>query len=205
MSFVEQESADHPVAKEEGSKMKRARRILVRQQDKTCALMIAGSRFASCGPGGRCPPATRRFRFGGVLIVLCVSLAACLASPLPATAQARKKSPPEALQIYSDAASFQNNKVYDLAVEEWTKFLTKFGTDPLAPKAWHYLGVCYLQLEKPNHAKAIEALETVIKQYPDFELLQDTYLDLGSSQYALAGQGNKALYAKAAETFAALV
>src|SRR5688572_18321559 len=61
-------------------------------------------------------------------------------------------SSPEALQLYRDAASFQNNKAFELAVEEWQKFLKNHPKDPLAAKAQHYLGVCQLQLKETEAA-----------------------------------------------------
>src|SRR5262245_40581473 len=64
----------------------------------------------------------------------------------------KKDSPPEAVALYADAANFQNNGAFELAVEEWGKFLTKFPKDPLTPKAQHYNGVCNLQLKKFDKA-----------------------------------------------------
>jgi TolA-binding protein len=124
----------------------------------------------------------------------------------PAAAQekpAEAKSSPEALQLYRDAANFQNNKAFELAVEEWQKFLKDHPKDPLAAKAQHYLGVCQLQLKQVE--AAVASFEAVIKNHPKFELLEDTYLNLASSQYALAASGKAESYAKASETFAALI
>src|SRR5690349_17656468 len=59
--------------------------------------------------------------------------------------------------VFRDAANFQNNKAYDLAVEEWQKFLKANPDHKLAVQARHYLGVCYLQLKTPNYEKAAEA------------------------------------------------
>ena len=61
-------------------------------------------------------------------------------------------SPQEALNVYSDAASLQNNGAFELAAEDWEKFLQKFPKDPLAAKAQHYLGVCNLQLKRLDKA-----------------------------------------------------
>jgi TolA-binding protein len=112
-------------------------------------------------------------------------------------------SSPAALQLYRDAANFQNNGAFELAVEEWQKFLKAHPKDPLAAKAQHYLGVCQLQLKQVEPAAA--SFEAVIKNHPKFELLEDTYLNLASSEYSLAAGGKKDLYAKAAGTFAELI
>ena len=45
--------------------------------------------------------------------------------------KAEAKSPPEALNLFADAASFQNNGAFELAVDEWEKFLKQFPNDPL--------------------------------------------------------------------------
>jgi hypothetical protein len=65
----------------------------------------------------------------------------------PVAAAAAANSSPEALNTYTDAANFQNNSAFDLAAEEWARFLERFADDPLASKAQHYLGVCQLQLK----------------------------------------------------------
>ena len=58
------------------------------------------------------------------------------------------KSPPAAVRQYADAVALQNRGVYDLAADEWEKFLKSYAKDPLEPKAEYYLGVCRLQLKK---------------------------------------------------------
>jgi len=127
---------------------------------------------------------------------------------LPAVAAAQEepaKSSREALVVYSDAANFQNNKAYELATDEWEKFIERFPDDPLLPKATYYAGVCYLQLK--NFDKAIEKFSEVTtnEKWKDFELRQDALLNLGWSQYNLASGGNADLYNKSAETFGKLV
>ncbi len=109
----------------------------------------------------------------------------------------------EAQNIYSDAASFQNNGAFGLAADEWAKFLARFPKDPLAPKAQHYAGVCYLQLKQLD--KAAAAFQAVVKQHPDCELVEDAYLNLGWCQYSLGGQQVEGAYAAAADTFSELV
>jgi TolA-binding protein len=142
-------------------------------------------------------------------------LAAIVLLTLPSPGQEKKgqekkgqekkgeSSSSEAVLAYREAANFQNNGAFEVAVEEWQKFLKDHGKDPLAAKAQHYLGVCQLQLKQFGAAAA--AFETVIKNHPQFELLEEALFDLGSAQYALAAAGQGEMYAKAAESFAALL
>ncbi|MEO8270323.1 MAG: tetratricopeptide repeat protein, partial [Aureliella sp.] len=62
-----------------------------------------------------------------------------------------------AIGYYSEAAGFQNKGAYKLAIEQWKKLLDEFPEDPLASKGWHYMGICYTQLEDPNYAEAATA------------------------------------------------
>ncbi len=138
---------------------------------------------------------------GTVLVALLIGNSAEFAGAAEAAKPAN--SPQEALNLYSDAASFQNNSAFDLAAEEWEKFLKKFPKDPLAAKAQHYLGVCHLQSKRFD--KAAAAFEGVVKNHPDFDLIQDAYLNLGWCQYSLGGQKVEGAYAKAAAAFAEMV
>ena len=140
--------------------------------------------------------------FGGFFLAAWFLGGLSVLGPTNNTAKAAD-SPPEALHIYSDAASFQNNGAFDLAAEEWERFLAKYPQDPLAAKAQHYAGVCHLQLKQLD--KAAAAFEAVVKKYPDFALLQDAYLNLGWCQYSLGSQQVEGAYAKAAATFTELV
>ena len=126
----------------------------------------------------------------------------------PATAQDKTgidqaKSSPAALSLYSDAANLQNNEEYDLAVEEWSKFLRRHQEDPLAPRARHYLGVCLLQLKQYEQAAA--AFQQAIAGGQKFAFLEEAYLNLGWAQYSHALAGQQDWFAKAGATFAALV
>lgn len=138
-----------------------------------------------------------------------VSVALLLASmwsALPASAQEAKESSPAALAVYADAANFQNGKEWQLAVMEWSKFLSKYPTDPMADSAQHYLGVCYMQTEPPQLDKAAESFQAVVTKHPKFKEMADTLLNLGWCQYSLAQQGVKPEenYAAAADVFAKL-
>ena len=139
----------------------------------------------------------------GVLLVAGISAGPLAVSQV--VAQEKEKaavSSEEAKKSFADAATLQNNNAFDVAVEEWEKFLKNYAKDPLAPKAQHYLGVCQLQLKQ--YDKAAAAFQAVITNNPKFELIEDSYINLGSSQYALALAGTAGMYEKAAATFAAL-
>jgi TolA-binding protein len=114
---------------------------------------------------------------------------------------AKPESSPEATALYADAASFQNNGAFDLAVDEWTSFLKKFPKDPLAPKAQHYLGVCQLQLKQFD--KAAATFTALMKDHPKFELLEDATFNLALSHYSQASATNAQSYATAAQSLAA--
>ena len=113
------------------------------------------------------------------------------------------KSPHQALLIYRDAANFQNNNAFELAAEEWQRFLDRFPDDPLASKAQHYLGVCLLQLKQFERAAGV--FQQVITKHPDIDTIEDAYLNLAWCQYTLAGDGAEGMYVRAAENFATLL
>jgi TolA-binding protein len=133
-----------------------------------------------------------------VVLTAVVSVTHCAAQDNSAP-----KSSPEALTVYSDAASFQNNGEYALSAEEWEKFLKEFPKDPLAPKARHYAGVCYLQLKA--YDKAADHFETILKADPKFELAEDAFLNLGWCRYSATAEDRTENLSKAGAAFAALV
>src|SRR6187549_436975 len=130
------------------------------------------------------------------------AIIACCTAPAFGQAKAEGSSP-EAILAYREAANLQNNNAFDVAAEEWQKFLKDFPKDPLAAKAQHYLGVCQLQNKQP--AKAADSFAAVIKEHPEFELLEDALLNLGSAQFAQAQAGKNELYVSAAATFTTLL
>jgi len=126
------------------------------------------------------------YQVEGFVMKLTLALSAfvllAFATQLPAQDDA--KSSPQALTVYSDAANFQNNGEFELATEEWEKFLKRFPKDPLAKKAEHYAGVCYQQIK--NYDKAIAHYSAVLKADPKFELAEDARLNLGWCLYTSA-------------------
>lgn len=91
----------------------------------------------------------------------------------------------EALNIYADAANFQNNRAFELAIAEWKKLIEKFPEDPIISKARHYLGLCMMEKEVPDYDAAISELEIAVKDTKS-ELRQESIVNLGFSNYALA-------------------
>ncbi len=119
----------------------------------------------------------------------------------------------EPLNVYRDAANFQNNQSYDLAIEEWERFLKEFPDHQRVAEARYYLGVCYLQTNELE--KAANCFQPLVDQKNPgekrFTLLEDAYLNLGSVHFKIAKaeepneKKKKQHYAKAEETYSALV
>jgi cellulose synthase operon protein C len=104
-----------------------------------------------------------------------------------------------ATRQFAAAVGFQNQKLYDLASDEWQTFLRKYPDDPRQDKAQHYLGTCLL-LEK-KYAPAVAAFNTVVTKFPKFEQRDQSMVNLGIAQYGLAQSSEKpADFAKAEQT-----
>ena len=135
-----------------------------------------------------------------VAIVWVVSCGVVLFGNAPAYAQ---ESSREATLFFSDVVNYQNAGEFDLAADEWKKFIEKYPSDPLVPKAQNYLAVCQLQLKK--FADATTNFETVLKKYPQADFREEAMLNLASANYAWAQSGNPGKYAEAAKRFADLL
>src|SRR5690349_5146708 len=73
-----------------------------------------------------------------------------LALSIPCAALAAE----DAARQFAAAAALQNRQAYDLAIDEWTKFLMTFATDDRADRALYYRGVCYFQTKQYAQAAA---------------------------------------------------
>ena len=83
---------------------------------------------------------------------------------------------------YADAASYQNNSAFDLAIVEWESLLKEFPNDPLVPKIQHYLAICYLRVDPPRLDQASKLLtESLPKGAP--ELREEALVHLGWSYW----------------------
>lgn len=89
-----------------------------------------------------------------------------------------------ALNAYADAANFQTQGELKLAIEQWQNFLKQFPEDPMAPRAAHYLGVCFMQLPQPDYQSAADAFQAALKT-PKFSLREESLSNLGWCLYAL--------------------
>ncbi len=121
---------------------------------------------------------------GGALLLSCLIPGGhfhplCAQDNTEQTEAAAKKpsSSRRAIGYYSDAAGYQNKGAYPLAVEEWKKLLDEFPDDPLASKAWHYLGICYTQLEEPDYGAAAGAFEHAL-QDEQLEVREESLINL---------------------------
>src|SRR6056297_144281 len=127
-----------------------------------------------------------RFAEGGRTIVLLGWLALLGSGGLTGVARAQESSEAAVAQ-YADAANFQTNGAFDLAIEGWQAFLEKFPQDPLAPKAAHYLGVCYMQRGEPDYAAAAEAFGKALET-ESYDLREESLANRGWCLYAAANQ-----------------
>lgn len=157
------------------------------------------------GQDARCEPAratVSRLARQGSLVVL-VGAVICGAAFFSSATALGQESSREATLFFSDVVNYQNAGEFDLAADEWKKFIEKFPSDPLAAKAQNYLAVCQLQLQK--YADATTNFETVLKKYPNADFREEAMLNLASANYAWAQSGNPGKYAEAAKRFADLL
>jgi TolA-binding protein len=116
-----------------------------------------------------------------------------------------KESTPASQKAYNMAAGVHNGGVYDVAAGQWKKFLDEYPNDTLAPRAAHYLGICYMQVKPPKYDEAVKTYADLIVKYPKFENLADALLNLGWCQYQLGLAGAKEQFAAADKTFTQLI
>ena len=132
------------------------------------------------------------------------------AKPKTGTAQLsdKEKRQEKAREIFADAANAQNNGAYPLAVEQWKKLLKEFPADPLESSARHFLGVCYLQQEKPDFQSAIEQFRLSLKD-TESKQREESLVNLGWSLYQqgiqASGDARKQALGESAKVLAALI
>ncbi|MDG1895385.1 MAG: tetratricopeptide repeat protein [Fuerstiella sp.] len=109
-----------------------------------------------------------------------------------------------ATRQYAVAVGFQNQKLFDSAIDEWQTFLKQFPDDPRVGRGHHYLGTCCLQ--EKRYSDAISAFTTVVTKYPGLELMDQSMMNLGIASYGNAQTSQKdADYAKAEQAFTAML
>lgn len=94
----------------------------------------------------------------------------------------------QAVAAYADAANFQTNGALPLAIDAWRKFLKEYPDEPLAAKASHFLGVCYMQQPEPDYVAAATAFERATKDVRS-DVREESLVNLGWCQFAAAGEG----------------
>jgi TolA-binding protein len=120
----------------------------------------------------------------------------------PASA-VENESSPDALLAYQDAANFQNNGAFELAVDAWREFLKVHGEDPKAIDARFNLGVCYQQLKQ--YEQAARYLAEVVRSDADFDRREEAHLNLGWALYSDGLQQKPKRFAEASAVFTELV
>ncbi len=132
----------------------------------------------------------------GGLVALATILAAGAVASSPSSST-------EAIRQYRAAVALHNRGVYDLAADEWKKFLDEYSQDPLAAKAEHYLGICHLQSRE--FAQAERALSRASETSADDKLLPTTLINLGLAQFNLGRAKDPAALERAVATFERLI
>lgn len=133
---------------------------------------------------------------------LCLVLGLLCAAANPARAQTDAATR-AADQQFAAAAGLHNRQAFDLAADEWAKFLKDFPKDKRAVEARHYLGICRLQ--KQDYVGAVTVLKELVAADPKFEQIASSQLYLGLAQFNLARSGKKAEYAAAEKTLSTLL
>jgi len=105
----------------------------------------------------------------------------------------------EATHTFNTAVGIHNGEDYETAARLWGQFITDHPNDSRVADATHYQGVCQFKLKQ--YEEAAKTFQSVVDNYADFKLLEETYLNLGLAQYNVARGGKAALYDAAAKTF----
>lgn len=80
--------------------------------------------------------------------------------------------------LFADAANAQNNGAYALAMEQWSKLIKEFPTDPLASSARYYLGLCYQEQETPDYNNAVGTFRKALED-KNLKEQEEAMLNLG--------------------------
>ncbi len=92
------------------------------------------------------------------------------------------------MAAYADASNFQTNGAIPAAIDAWNKYLDQYPQSPLAAKASHFLGICYMQQATPDYSAAVTAFQRAIED-KESELREESLVNLGWCQFATAGEG----------------
>jgi TolA-binding protein len=138
--------------------------------------------------------------FLGTAAMLSYALVVVSAGPVAAQTPIANRA---ADQQFAASAGLHNRQAFDLAADEWQKFIKDFPDDKRISDARHYLGICRLQ--KQDYAGAVAILQELLKADPKFEQIAASQLYLGLAQFNLARGGKTDQYAAAEKTLAALL
>lgn len=106
-------------------------------------------------------------------------------------------------QQFAAAAGLHNRQAFDLAADEWNKFLKDYPEDKRISEARHYLGICLMQ--KQDYAGAAAILQKLVAADPKFEQIASSQLYLGLAQFNLGRAGKADQYPAAEKTLAELL
>ena len=138
----------------------------------------------------------------GVILTLILAFGGQLFDVQPGILHAQETE--AATRQYAVAVGFQNQKLYDAAIDEWQTFLKKFPDDGRVDRGHHYLGTCCLQQKR--YPEAVAAFSTVVSKYPKCELLDQSMLNLGIAQFGQAQKSGKDQdYSKAEQAFGVML
>ena len=122
--------------------------------------------------------------------VACLAILLLALGPPFSFAWSQDEPSEASMAAYADAANFQTGGAIDLAIEGWTKFLAKYPKHPMAADAAHFLGVCYMQRDKPDYKAAANAFARALKN-PKYDLREESLANYGWCAYASAGDGEE--------------
>lgn len=106
------------------------------------------------------------------------------ADSVPDTTAAQTGGPTiDSNKMFDNAFADLNRGDYDLAIMQFTEFITRFGDSPLADDAQYWLGECYYG--KKEYIKAIPEFEKVEQKYPRSDKLVSALFKLARSYQEL--------------------
>ena len=120
----------------------------------------------------------------------------------------KERKQEKARELFADAANSQNNGEFPRAIELWNRLIKEYPTDPLVASARHFLGICYLQKEKPNYPAAIAEFKLALQ---DSELKQreESLVNLGWSLFqqgmVAEDKSRKDAFGESAKVLSALI
>lgn len=127
--------------------------------------------------------------------VVCALLLACAAFVCGYVhAQEDTNQTDAATASYAAAAALQNRELYDLAAEEWSKFLERHADDERADLAHFYRGACHLQSGRTAEAEA--DFRRVVAKFPQSKKSLDATLNLGIALFRSGQTGDQAKLAE---------